>query len=67
MKMLESGLRVRVYPVLCEAVEAGVLRGWRRAFKHEDSPSEATIRTSIEEAVIGEMCERFSVVDGDSS
>ena len=63
--MHESGLRVRVYPVLVEAIEAGVRYGWRRAHKHEESPDERTIMEAIESAVLNEMCERFDLIDGE--
>lgn len=65
MKALESGLRVRVYPVLVEAIEAGVAYGWNRAHKHVASPTEQEIRGAIIDAVINEMCERFEIVDGE--
>ena len=64
MSPLESGLRVKVYPVLVEAIEAGVRYGWVRAHKHDPAPDERTIMEAIESAVLNEMLERFDIVDG---
>jgi len=62
-KVDRGSLRVRVYPVLVEAVEAGVAYGWHRAHKHDDHPAEASIKGAIEDAVLSEFCERFDFDD----
>jgi hypothetical protein len=54
-------MRAKEYPLLVEAVECGVARGWRRAYKHTDAPTEETVRDTIIEEVIGEVCERFEL------
>ena len=41
--------------ILEEAIERGVDRGYRRAFKHTDSPSEAGILQSIEDCIWQEI------------
>lgn len=56
-------IRVRVYPLICDAVDIGVTRGWRRAHKHDDAPGEDAILTAIGEAVLGELCERLRFDD----
>jgi hypothetical protein len=52
-------MRVRAYPVLVDAVSAGVARGWHRAHKHDDEPDEEAIRAAVEDAVLGAICEAF--------
>jgi len=42
------------------AIEAGVARGYRRAFKHVENPEEHTILHSIEECVMSEIYEYFT-------
>jgi hypothetical protein len=59
LRVERGALRVRAYPVLIEAVEAGVAIGWNRAFKHEDAPHADTIREHIEREVLNAICERF--------
>ena len=58
-----EGMRVRAYPVLADAVEAGVRYGWRRAYKYISTPSEDDIREAITQAVLNEICEAFSFDD----
>lgn len=41
--------------ILEEAIEHGVDRGYKRAFKHTDSPSEAGILQSIEDCIWQEI------------
>jgi hypothetical protein len=42
------------------AIEQGVARGYRRAFKHNDSPLEYAILHSIEECVMSQIYEYFT-------
>ena len=58
-KVKREVLRVKAYPVLCEAVEAGVAYGWNRAHKHNDKPAPDAIQEVIIDAVLTEICERF--------
>ncbi|MBI4151840.1 hypothetical protein HY496_02620 [Candidatus Woesearchaeota archaeon] len=58
-----EGLKVKAYPVLCQAVEEGVAYGWNRAHKHTSEPGEEVIREQIEQAVLNEVCERFDFDD----
>lgn len=64
-KVGKGGLRVRAYPVLRQAVEAGVAYGWRRAYKYVDNPTESAVRDCIEEAVMGQICEAFEFDEED--
>lgn len=54
---------VKVYPVLERAVEEGFRRGWRRAHKHTDAPTEQLIENEVLAAVMGEICEVFDFPD----
>ena len=56
-----SALVPRVYPLLADAVEVGVRYGYRRAFKHDDSPKEESIIQAVADAVLNEIMERFEI------
>ena len=49
--------------ILQDAIERGVDRGYKRAFKHTDSPSEAGILQSIEDAVWMEIDTYFDFTE----
>jgi len=51
--------------ILEMAIEQGVRRGYRRAFKHVDNPSEDSIIQHIEETVMGEIYEYFTFDEND--
>lgn len=51
--------------ILINAVESGVALGYRRAFKHTDSPKEDQILQSIVAAVMTEIYENFTFEDED--
>ena len=44
-------MKPKVRLILEETIERGVDRGYKRAFKHTDSPSEAGILQNIEDAI----------------
>lgn len=50
-------VRLKAYEVIARAVEDGVATGYRRAHKHDAAPSEETIKTRIEDAVLAELCD----------
>lgn len=52
-------LQVKTYDILERAVQEGTLLGWRRAFKHTDTPDEDTACATIEAAVMNAICEVF--------
>ena len=60
------GLVPKTYPLLLDAVEAGVGYGWRRAHKHTDAPDPAEIQSAIEQAVIDAIFERFDLFESDT-
>jgi hypothetical protein len=51
--------------ILEQAIEEGVRRGYHRAFKHNDSPSEESILDSIEEHVMSSIYEYFTFDEED--
>ena len=58
-----TGLVPRPYPLMEDAVEAGVRTGYRRAHKHVEAPSEDAIRDAIVAEVMTAICERFAFVE----
>lgn len=56
-------MRPKIRVILDRAIEEGVRRGYRRAFKHNDSPSEEHILGTIEDCVMGEIYEYFDFDD----
>lgn len=59
-------MRPKVYQLLEMCVEYGVERGYNRAHKHNDNPSEAAIKESIHNCVMGEICDWFDFDGGTS-
>jgi len=53
-------MKAKTRVILEMAIEAGVARGYRRAFKHVENPEEHTILHSIEECVMSEIYEYFT-------
>ena len=58
-------MQPKSYVILQRAIDEGVERGWNRAHKYVDNPTEETIREQIAEAVMGSICEMFSFTKGD--
>ena len=50
-------MKPKIYMILSQAVEDGVKRGYRRAFKHVESPSEEDVTDSIDSAVMASILE----------
>ncbi len=46
--------------ILNQAINEGVLLGYRRAFKHNEDPSEEVICETIEECVMSQIYEYFT-------
>ena len=46
--------------ILEQALEEGIRRGYRRAFKHNEDPSEEIICETIEDCVMGSLYEYFT-------
>lgn len=49
--------------ILQEAIEAGIEYGYARAYKHTDTPSVEHITTTILDAVMAEIHQRFDFED----
>ena len=58
-------MKVKMRVILEMAIEEGVRRGYSRAFKHVESPTEGAIIEHIEEAVMSAIYEYFTFEDGD--
>lgn len=56
-------MKAKEYNVLTRCIEEGVMRGWNRAYKHEENPDPQHIRDQIEQAVLNEICEWFDFED----
>jgi hypothetical protein len=54
-------MKPKIYPALLEAVESGVRYGYRRAYKHDDNPSDEAVIGVITDSVMAEMFERFEI------
>ena len=53
-------MKPKIYHILNLAVEEGVKRGWHRAHKHVENPSEESATESIEDAVMSAIHEYFT-------
>ena len=53
-------MKPKIHVILSQAIEEGVLRGYRRAFKHNEDPSEEVICQTIEECVMSQIYEYFT-------
>ena len=53
-------MRPKIKVVLEQAIEEGVRRGYSRAHKHNETPSEGAIIEHIEEAVMSSIYEYFT-------
>jgi hypothetical protein len=53
-------MKAKTRVILEMAIEQGVARGYRRAFKHNDSPLEDAILQSIEDCVMSQIYEYFT-------
>ena len=56
-------MRPKIRVILDRAIEEGVRRGYRRAFKHVENPSEEHILNTIEECVMSSVYDYFSFDD----
>jgi archaeosine-15-forming tRNA-guanine transglycosylase len=58
-------MKPKLRVILEMAIEEGVRRGYHRAFKHVESPSEGAIIEHVEEAVMSSIYEYFSFDEDD--
>lgn len=52
-------MRPKTYKLINMAVEEGVKQGWYRVHKHNETPSENSIKEAIEDAVMSAINEYF--------
>lgn len=48
---IAAEIRINAWEVVSRAVAEGIVRGWTRAHKYADNPSEAAIKDQIEMSV----------------
>ena len=56
-------MKAEEYSVLLRAVEEGVQRGWNRAHKHTDKPTEDQMIEAMETNIMSEICEWFDFAE----
>jgi hypothetical protein len=54
-----------MHVILDMAIEEGVKRGWHRAHKHVENPSEESIVDTISDCVMSAITDYFNFEDGD--
>lgn len=57
-------MKPKLIPLLERCIETGIELGWSRAFKHDDMPSEETIKTKVAEAIWSEIEDWFDFDTG---
>lgn len=58
-------MKPKFHVILEMAIEEGVRRGYRRAYKHNPNPTEETICEQIEDDVMSAITDYFTFEDGD--
>jgi hypothetical protein len=56
-------MKVKTLVILERAIEEGVRRGYRRAFKHVENPNEGSIMAHLEMCVMEQIHEYFTFED----
>ena len=58
-------MRLNSYVIVERAVEEGIAYGYRRAFKHTETPDHESIKYEIHAAVLSSLCEVMQFDHGD--
>jgi archaeosine-15-forming tRNA-guanine transglycosylase len=58
-------MKPKIRVILEQAIENGVRRGYQRAFKYVETPSEGAILESLEDCVMSEIHEYFTFDEND--
>jgi archaeosine-15-forming tRNA-guanine transglycosylase len=58
-------MKPKLRVILEMAIEEGVRRGYHRAFKHVENPTEGAIIEHVEEAVMSSIYEYFTFEEND--
>lgn len=53
-------MKPKTHVLLGDCIENGVRRGWHRAHKHNEAPTEETIFEEIENSIMSEINEYFT-------
>ncbi len=53
-------MKPKIHVILSQAIEEGTRRGYMRAFKYNEDPSEEVICHTIEECVMSQIYEYFT-------
>jgi hypothetical protein len=56
-------MKPKIYPILEECIESGILFGFRRAFKHDDNPSEEQVVAHMLNEIMFAINEKFDFED----
>ena len=59
-------MKVKTLVILERAIEEGVRRGYRRAFKHVENPNEGSVTAHLEQCVMEQIHEYFTFSDTDN-
>ena len=62
MKTL-AAMRPKFRVILDQAIEEGVRRGYHKAYKHTDAPTDEAVINTIEDCVMGALYEYFDFED----
>ena len=57
----------KIFPVLEMCIDNGVSLGYSRAFKHNDTPTEVSIKANIYRAIIEELDQWFDMHEDNKS
>lgn len=60
-------MRAKTYAILQRAVEEGFKRGWSRAHKYAESPTDDYIEDQVVSAIMGDICEVFNFDEGNDT
>jgi len=58
-------MKINKYKVLSDIIERGIDAGYRKAYKHTDTPDEDHVTGTIYHYVMLEICEYFDFDDND--
>jgi hypothetical protein len=60
-----TGMTPRFRPIFEDCLERGISRGYARAHKHVEKPSDSDIFENIHDTVMSELYEYFDFLDSD--
>ena len=58
-------MRPKFRVILEQAINEGIRRGYSRAYKHNENPTETSICENIEDAIMGSIYEYFDFDEND--